>query len=120
VRYDEVQSGAIRHAIRFTAESTQEDYLWPARHEAGDTTSLNVPPMGARFRLKASKDITGFTDPKIQVIFRAFKEYGLILADNGSDWYISGTPDANWMTRCWWMPSPRSKAATLRRSMSQD
>jgi hypothetical protein len=96
VRYDEVQSGAIRHAIRFTAAHTQEAYLWPARHEAGDTTSADVPPMGARFRLKASKDISAFSDPKIQVIFKAFKEYGLILADNGSNWYISGTPDANW------------------------
>jgi hypothetical protein len=96
VRYDEVESGAIRHAIRFTAATTQTAFVWPARHQAGDTASLNVPPMGARFRLKASTDISAFTDPKIQVIFKAFKEYGLILADNGSNWYISGVPDASW------------------------
>jgi hypothetical protein len=96
VRYAEVEAGAIRHAIRFTASATQKAFLWPARHQAGSTTNLDVPPMGARFRLKASRDISVFTDPKIQVIFRAFKEYGLILADNGSNWYISGAPDANW------------------------
>lgn len=95
VRYEEVQSGSIRHAIRFTANTTSKAYLWPARHQAGSTSDGNYPPMGARFRLKASVDISGF-DARIQVIFRAFKEYGLILADNGSNWYISGAPDPLW------------------------
>jgi hypothetical protein len=95
VRYDEVASGSIRHAIRFTTSTTQKAYLWPARHEAGSSYSENDPPMGARFRLKASVNISGF-DPRIQVMFKAFKEYGLILADNGSPWYISGVPDALW------------------------
>jgi hypothetical protein len=96
VRYDEAESGSIRHAIRFTAALTQDDFLWPARHQAGGSGSLNVPPMGARFRLKASVDLTRFSDPKVRAIFTAFKEYGIILADNGSNWYISGTPDARW------------------------
>jgi len=95
VRYEEVAAGSIRHAIRFTAQTTQRAYLWPARHYASSNTSASVPPMGARLRLKASVDISGF-DPRTQVIFRAFKEYGLILADNGSNWYISGAPDARW------------------------
>lgn len=95
VRYDEVASGAIRHAIRFTASTTQRAYVWPARHYASNNTNLNVPPMGQRFRLKAGVDISGL-DPEIQVIFRAFKEYGIILADNGSNWYITGAPDPRW------------------------
>jgi hypothetical protein len=95
VRYDEVAAGSIRHAIRFTANVSQKAFIWPARHQAGSTSSKSAPPMGARFRLKAGVNISGF-DPKIQVIFKAFKEYGLILADNGSDWYISGAPDARW------------------------
>ena len=95
LRWDEVTAGAIRHAIRFTANSSADGYIWPARHKAPRLTTPNSPPMGARFRLKASVDISGY-DPQIQVIFRAFKEYGLILADNGSNWYISGEPDARW------------------------
>ena len=95
VRYDEVASGSIRHAIRFTANSTPDYFIWPARHQASRNSTPISPPFGARFRLKASVNISGF-DPKIQVIFKAFKEYGLILADNGSDWYVSGVPDARW------------------------
>lgn len=95
VRYDEVAAGAIRHAIRFTARNTQRAYVWPARHFASDITNQNVPPMGARFRLKASKDIGGYP-PEIRVIFQAFKEYGIILADNGSNWYITGASDPRW------------------------
>lgn len=95
VRYDEVASGSIKHAIRFTAQVTQRAYVWPARHFASSNTSSTVPPMGVRFRLKANVDISRF-DPRVQVIFKAFKEYGLILADNGSNWYISGAPDARW------------------------
>lgn len=93
--YDEVASGVINHAIRFTIADTQRAYLWPARHYASDNTDPNVPPMGARFRLRADYDISGF-DPKMQVILQAMKTYGIIVADNGSDWYVSGAPDNRW------------------------
>ncbi len=95
VRYDEVAAGSIDHALRFTASVTQRSYLWPARHHASSNSSPTVPPMGARFRLKASFDIAGF-DPRLQVILQAMKSYGIILADNGSNWYVSGTPDERW------------------------
>lgn len=95
VTYDEVMSGQIRHAIRFTVPQTQRAYVWPARHYASDLTGLQYPPMGQRFRLKANFDISGYS-PQIQVILRAMKEYGIILADNGSAWYISGAPDPRW------------------------
>jgi hypothetical protein len=95
VRYDEVAAGEIKHAIRFTVQDTRKAYIWPARHYASDNTSLNLPPMGQRFRLKASKNISGYP-AQVQVIFTAFQRYGLILADNGSDWYVSGAPDARW------------------------
>ena len=95
VRYDEVAAGEIRHAIRFTASQTQKAHLWPARHDASNLTGSNYPPMGLRLRLRADYDISGFS-PEIQVILQAFKTYGLILADNGSSWYISGAPDENW------------------------
>jgi hypothetical protein len=95
VRYDEVQSGVITHAIRMTAEATDTSYLWPARHEAGTSSNSNLPPMGARFRLKASYNISGYS-PQAQVVLRAMQQYGLILADNGSNWYFGGTADDNW------------------------
>src|ERR1044072_8238358 len=96
VRYDEVfEQQEIRHAIRFTAQITRRAYVHPARHWASSNTSVNRPPMGMKVRLKASFDISGFTPP-IQVILRAMKKYGLILADNGSNWYISGSPDMRW------------------------
>ena len=95
VRYDEVASGEIRHAIRFTAPDTQANHLWPARHDASSLTGANYPPMGLRLRLRADFDISTYP-PEIQVILQAFKTYGLILADNGSAWYISGVPDARW------------------------
>jgi len=95
VTYDEVASGVITHAIRFTAPETQKAHVWPARHHASNLTGLNHPPMGQRFRLKAGQDISGYST-QVQVILRAFKEYGLILADNGSPWYISGAPDPRW------------------------
>ena len=95
VRYDEVQSGVITHAIRMTAEATDTSYLWPARHEAGTSSNPNLPPMGARFRLKASYNISGYS-PQAQVVLRAMQQYGLILADNGSNWYFGGTADDNW------------------------
>ena len=95
VRYDEVQSGVITHAIRMTAEATDTSYLWPARHEAGTSSNPDLPPMGARFRLKADYDISGYS-AQAQVVLRAMQQYGLILADNGSNWYFGGTADDNW------------------------
>ena len=94
-RYDEVASGEIRHALRFTAPQTRKEYLWPARHYASSLTASNYPPMGQRFRLKAAFDVSFFS-PEVQVILRALKKYGMILADNGSSWYISGAPDPRW------------------------
>jgi hypothetical protein len=94
VRWDEVAAGRIDHAIRFTAPETQDGYVWPARHEAGDG-GPDVPPMGAWFRLKDSVDITGFRGP-LRVILQALKTHGMILADNGSPWYLSGVPDPRW------------------------
>jgi hypothetical protein len=95
VRYDEYASGAIKHAIRFTAETTRDAYVWPARHRASDETSTAYPPMGQRFRLKASFNISRFT-PQQQIFLKAFQTYGVILADNGSNWFISGAPDERW------------------------
>jgi hypothetical protein len=94
-RYDEVAAGAINHALRFTAPNTQKKHLWPARHDASSLTDPSVPPMGQRFRLKASFDVSTYP-PNVQVILKALKAYGMILADNGSSWYISGAPDSNW------------------------
>jgi hypothetical protein len=95
IRYDEVAAGRIAHALRFTAAITQKAYVWPARHVASSNTSTAVPPMGTRVRLKASVDISHYS-PANQVILQALKTYGMLLADNGSNWYLSGAPDARW------------------------
>jgi len=95
VRYDEIAAGEINHALRFTAEDTQAAYIWPARHQASDDDNPNLPPLGQRFRLKASFDLTPYA-PDVQIILRAMQRYGLILADNGSNWFISGAPDDRW------------------------
>lgn len=96
VRYDEVaQQKEINHAIRFTLVHSRRAYVSPARHFASRLTDPNLPPMGMRVRLKASTDISGFS-PAMQVLLRALKKYGLILADNGSDWFLSGAPDPRW------------------------
>jgi len=95
VRYDEIVTGAIHHAIRFTVPQTQKAYVWPARHYASSLTGAQYPPMGARFRLKASFDISGFSATN-QIILTALKQYGMMLADNGSSWYISGATDSRW------------------------
>ena len=96
VRYDEVFGlKEITHALRFTAQRTRRAYVSPARHFASSDTNPNLPPMGMRVRLKASFDINGFS-PAMQVILRALKRYGMILADNGSNWYVSGAPDSRW------------------------
>jgi hypothetical protein len=95
VRYDEIAAGEIRHAIRFTVPQTQRAFVWPARHYASSLTGTQYPPMGARFRLRAGFDISGFSAAN-QAILRALKKYGMILADNGSAWYLSGAPDSRW------------------------
>jgi hypothetical protein len=94
-RYDEVAAGEIRHALRFTAPQTRKDYTWPAQHFASSLTDSQYPPMGQRFRLKANFNISGYP-PQARVILQALKTYGMILADNGSSWYISGAPNAGW------------------------
>lgn len=95
VRYDEIAAGQILHAIRFTVPQTQNTFVWPARHYASSLTGAQYPPMGARFRLQASFDISGYSATN-QVILRALKKYGMMLADNGSSWYISGATDSRW------------------------
>jgi uncharacterized protein (TIGR03437 family) len=95
VRYDEILAGAIHHALRFTVQTTQEAYLWPARHYASSNTSASVPPMGARFRLKSAFNVSGFP-AEVQIILNAMKKYGIVVADNGSNWFISGVPDDRW------------------------
>jgi hypothetical protein len=95
VRYDEVAAGEIRHAIRFTAEETRQEYIWPARHYASNITDSDVPPMGQYFRLRADFDMSAYSR-EVQVILRAMQAYGIILADNGADWFISGAPDSRW------------------------
>ncbi len=94
-RYDEVAFGAIAHALRFTAPTTRSAHIYPARHDAGSGTSASLPPMGLRLRLKASVDLSAF-GPQTRVILTALKRYGMILADNGSAFYISGTSDPRW------------------------
>lgn len=95
VRYEEVAGGKIEHALRFTAPQTRADYVWPARHKASSRTGSEFPPMGQRFRLRADFDASGFSI-EAQVIVEALKAYGMILADNGSAWYLSGAPDERW------------------------
>jgi hypothetical protein len=95
IRYEEVAAGAIRHAIRFTAPDTRSAHIYPARHDASGDNSAALPPMGLRVRLKASVDVSGF-GPQARVILTALKRYGMILADNGSPWYVTGAPNASW------------------------
>jgi hypothetical protein len=96
VRYEEIENGEISHAIRFTVEETYHDHVWPARHHTytGPDNS-NYPWMGMRLRLKADYDISSFSNP-VQVILTALKQYGMIVSDNGGDWYLSGVPDERW------------------------
>lgn len=95
VRYDEIVAGEIRHALRFTVPQTRRAYVWPARHYASSLTGMQYPPMGVRFRLRADFDISSFS-PTNQIILRALKKYGMMIADNGSAWYLSGVPDSRW------------------------
>lgn len=96
VRYDEVvEQGEINHALRFTVQRSRRAYVSPARHFASSNSSANLPPMGMRVRLKSGFDISGFP-AHVQVILRALKKYGMFVADNGSNWYVSGAPDDRW------------------------
>ena len=95
VRWIEVRDGEIAHAIRFTAPETRNAHIYPARHHAGIGDSASLPPMGLRVRLKASVDVSGFSK-QARVVLVALQRYGMILADNGSPWYITGAPHANW------------------------
>jgi hypothetical protein len=94
-RYDEVAAGRIDHALRFTVERTRRWFIYPARHFASHLTNRSLPAMGQRLRLKKSFDISGYR-PQAQVVLRALKRYGMIVADNGADWFISGAPDDSW------------------------
>jgi hypothetical protein len=94
-RYDEVARGTIDHALRFTASRTRRAYVYPARHYASSSDDASLPPMGTRVRLQAGVDISGYPR-QARVVLQALKTYGMILADNGSNWYISGAPDPHW------------------------
>ena len=94
-RFNEVKKGVINHALRVTVENTRRAYIYPARHHASDLTGRNLPPMGLRLRLRADFPIASY--PKqARVILTALKRYGMIVADNGSDWFVSGAPSSGW------------------------
>jgi hypothetical protein len=95
VRYDEVAAGHVDHAIRVTVPRSRNSYLWPARHAASSSSDAALPPMGLRLRLKASVNLSGLP-AQARVVARAMQQYGVIVADNGSPWYISGAPDQRW------------------------
>ncbi len=95
VRYDEVAAGRIDHALRFTVERTRRAYVYPARHFASSLTDSSLPPMGLRLRLRAGLDTRGFPR-QARVVLEALKRYGMLVADNGSDWFLSGAPDQRW------------------------
>ena len=98
LRWNEVRAGRVDHAIRFTTDVTSRWHLWPARHDAGATGSRAYPPMGARFRLRASYDVSGLS-PQARTVVAAMKRYGLVLADNGSPWFFQGEQHARWPAR---------------------
>jgi hypothetical protein len=95
VAVHEVATGSIDHALRFTVQRTRRAYVYPARHYASSLTDPSLPPMGLRLRLKAIFDTSGFP-PQARVVLEALKQYGMMVADNGSSWYISGAPDLHW------------------------
>ena len=94
MRLSEVMAGEINHAVRFTMNNTSQGYIQPATHAAGQS-DMTLPPMGLRLRLKASFDLSPFSGATL-VVFTAMKKYGILLADNGSDWYISGESNDGW------------------------
>lgn len=93
--YREVRSGRVSHAIRFTTDVTDRRHLWPARHDAGSVSDPAYPPMGARFRLRASFAVTSYR-ADTRVVLRAMQRHGLVLADNGAPWFFQGTADDRW------------------------
>ena len=95
VRWNEVKHGRIDHAIRFTVPETRRDYIYPARHFASDSNDPDLPAMGQRFRMRANYPIDGFPR-QARVVLKALKRYGMIVADNGSAWYVSGAPNRHW------------------------
>jgi hypothetical protein len=94
-RYDEVKRGVIDHALRFTVQRTRRAYVYPARHYASDSNDASLPPMGLRLRLKSSFDVSGYPR-QARIVLVALKRYGMIVADNGSSWYITGAPSPGW------------------------
>jgi hypothetical protein len=96
LRYDEVALGAVDHAIRFTTDVSDMRYLWPARHQAGGVNNVTYPPMGARFRMKATYPIAASLRADTKAVLVAMKVYGLVLADNGTPWFFQGTADTRW------------------------
>ncbi len=94
-RYDEVKRGAINHALRFTVSRTRNTFVYPARHQASSDSSADLPPMGLRLRLKAGFPVSRYPRQS-RVVLRALQRYGMIVADNGSDWYVSGAPSSGW------------------------
>jgi len=95
VRWSDVAQGHIDHALRFTVEHTRRAYVYPARHYASDLTDANLPPMGLRVRLRADYPVAGFP-LQAQIVLAALKKYGMIVADNGSNWFITGEPSSHW------------------------
>ena len=94
-RYEEVAAGAIHHALRFTAPRTRTSFVWPARHQAGSSADRSLPPMGLRVRLRRATSLRGLPR-QARIIATAMKRYGLMLADNGSPWYVTGAPHPRW------------------------
>ncbi len=95
LRWDEIQRGEVDHAIRFTVPDTSDAFVWPARHRAGSGDASAVPPMGARFRMKSTFPTAGFSTAA-QVVLKAMKRHGMVVADNGSGWFFQGTSDERW------------------------
>jgi len=95
LRYEDIEAGEVKHALRFTVPRSQHAYVWPARHFASKIEDPTYPPMGQRFRLKAAVDISGYSKAN-QIILKGLKKYGMIVSDNGSPWYLIGAPDKRW------------------------
>ena len=93
--YEDVKRGKITHALRFTVSRSRRAYIYPARHFASSNTDPNLPAMGQRLRLRRGFDVSGFP-PQARAILTALKRYGMLLADNGSDWYVTGAPSKRW------------------------
>jgi hypothetical protein len=99
VRFDEVTQGEITHALRFTVDTSQMAWIKPARHQASSETSTDAPPMGLRFRLKNNASVNAIIDkaaPQPKVVLKALQKYGMFVADNGSNWFVSGEPNKMW------------------------